>query len=69
MSTLTATELAHRVRLQGLRIGKGTAQMFLAFWITEEIVREVAPGEYELTAKGLRVAAGLLDVGRDERAA
>ena len=65
MSTISAAELARHVRHQGLRIGRGTAEMFLAWWLLTGLVEEVLPGRYRLTAKGQRVAGGLL-TGEDE---
>ena len=65
-ATLSPADLARRVRLQGLRIGRGTAEMFLAWWLVTGVVEEVLPGHFRLTAQGHRVAGGLLAAGDGE---
>lgn len=60
-ATLSPADLSRRVRLHGLRIDRGTAEMFLAWWLTTGLVEEVLPGEYRLTAEGQRVAGELLE--------
>jgi hypothetical protein len=55
-ATLSPADLARRVRLQGLRIDRGSAEMFLAWWLTTGLVEEVVPGQYRLTDEGHRVA-------------
>jgi hypothetical protein len=68
--SVSAAELATRVRgTTGLRLGNGTAAMFLAWWLTTGVVVELLPGRYALTPKGERLAAGLLESGPEERAA
>ena len=59
-ATLSPADLAGRVRLQGLRIDRGTAEMFLAWWLFTGLVEEFVPGQYRLTDEGHRVAGGLL---------
>ena len=59
-ATLSPADLARRVRLQGLRIDRGTAEMFLAWWLITGVVEEVLPGQFRLTDEGHRVAGGLL---------
>ena len=57
--SVSAAELAARVRsTTGLRLGNGTAAMFLAWWLTTGVVVELLPGRYTLTAKGQRLASG-----------
>ena len=65
-ATLSPADLSRRVRLQGLRIDRGTAEMFLAWWLTTGLVEEVLPGQYRLTDEGQRVAGGLLAAGDGE---
>lgn len=68
--SVSAVELATRVRkATGLRLGTGTAAMFLSWWLAEGVVVELAPGRYGLTAKGERLASGLLESEPQERAA
>ena len=68
--TVSAGELAARVRTTtGLRLGNGTAAMFLAWWLTTGVVVELLPGRYTLTAKGQGLASGLLTADDEERAA
>ena len=68
--SVTADELATRVRdATGLRLGNGTAGMFLSWWLTTDVVAELAPGRYVLTTKGERLGSGLLTVEREERVA
>ena len=65
-ATLSPADLARRVRLQGLRIDRGTAEMFLAWWLLTGVVEEVLPGQFRLTDQGHRVAGGLLAAGDGE---
>ena len=67
-ATLSPADLARRVRLQCLRIDRGTAEMFLAWWLMTGLVEEVLPGQFRLTREGHRVAGGLL-AARDGEAA
>ena len=68
--TVTASELTTRVRdATGLRLGNGSAAMFLAAWLEAGVVVELATGRYALTAKGERLASGLLAADPAERAA
>ena len=68
--SLSAVELAERVRsATGLRLRNGTAAMFLGYWLEAGVVVELVPGRYELTAKGERLAAGLLAADPAERGA
>ncbi len=59
MNTLSPADLVRRVRLHGLRIDGGTAEMFLAWWLITGVVEEVVPGQFRLTEEGHRVAGGL----------
>ena len=68
-ATLTAAELARRVRRRGMRIDEQTAAMFVAFWVPLGIARETTPGRFELTEHGWTVARGLLAADPDEVAA
>jgi hypothetical protein len=65
-ATMSPTDLVSRVRLQGVRIDRGTAEMFLAWWLTTGLVEEVFPGQYRLTGEGHHVARGLLATGDGE---
>ena len=65
-ATLSPADLARRVRVHGLRIDLGTAEMFLAWWLLTGVVEEVISGQYRLTAEGHRVAGGLLAAGDGE---
>ncbi len=68
--SVTAAELATRVRTAtGLRLRNGTAAMFLGYWLEAGVVVELQPGRYALTAKGERLASGLLAADPAERAA
>jgi hypothetical protein len=68
--SVSAAELAARVRTAtGLRLGNGTAAMFLAAWLETGVVVELLPGRYALTPKGERLASGLLTAEHEERAA
>lgn len=62
MTTVSAAELAQLVGVRGIRIKRGTAAMFLHWWITTGLVEEPLPGRYRLTDKGRQVANGLLTV-------
>ena len=69
VSTITAAELAQRVRVgRRVRISDSKAAMFLGYWLDAGIVVE-SRGQYRLSAEGLRMAGGLLDPDRDEVAA
>jgi hypothetical protein len=72
MTTVDAAELARCVRKNapsGVKINRTAAAYFLGFWLEAGIVEEVVPGRYRITPHGQDVAAGLLDVEPDTRAA
>ena len=70
MSTVSPSDFAARVRdATGLRLGNGTAAMFLAAWLEAGVVVEFSPGRYAVTASGERLASGLLEADSEERAA
>ena len=62
MTTIDAAEPADLAGVRGIYIGRGTAAMFLHWWLTTGLVEESTPGRYGLTEKGLRVAGGPLGV-------
>ena len=59
MTTVTAAELARRVRVNNLtRLDAATAQRFLEEWRDRGIACEVLPGRWALTESGQAMFAG-----------
>jgi hypothetical protein len=70
--TPTAAELSVRAaRTSGCCCDRGTAAMFLGWWLAAGLVAELWPGRFTLTAKGRRLGVVLFeaDVEDDGRGA
>ena len=60
MSTVSAAELAHRVRVRGLRCDENLARGFLEHW-RERGIAEERLGRWRLTKRGRAMFSGRAD--------
>jgi hypothetical protein len=68
MSTISPSQLCHKLRAAGFRTTPADCRETLEHWKTTGVVTEPIPGRYQLSAHGWTFAEWLVPIGEEKAA-